>query len=520
MVVYGNASNRNERWDDTSPKGVKSVFALSNDCPDNTTTNTVGMAVEKIAGVRCYGAQERAGLWRIQTFSIAERIKLLAGCFVMGGKKITIHDRNPLLRGDVEDEAPSTKLTISDLPFSYSNEAIDKGLTEMGFILRTRIKNEFGKDQNGHVGRYRCGQRSVWINLPETPPNKKVRFGDFQASIFYWEMKNVEMQCRRCFEFGHKAVECKNEEVCMKCRLPGHRRGATICTGSNQVGKGAQNKPVTQIREDYRCSITFCGKTDHEVGDEKCKFWGQTGAPHCHVGKPCTLCGSPTHHEDDLSCFVNFPPLVRCKDCDSTEHKEGDASCREKEVIRCRTCDMPGHLEGDRECHCYEQTDACKDCDSIEHLEGDKECIFYLAPTLPNEVIQPIEKQPTNGSNNGEQDPQVESNQNEKTNNQPKGEVGDIASNSAKVNIEGVEPASSNIINIPSVEENTTGESQKEKEVKGIWGLFSNVNQNAPTDSSAQEEVQGQTKRETPASSPDGLAKGSHAKIQRVNTEL
>ena len=77
------------------PYGPKVVFVEAKYCPAKATTYAICKAAEKNQGVTCYGAQERAGLWRIQTNTDVGRIKLLAGKFEMNNKRIEIHERNP-----------------------------------------------------------------------------------------------------------------------------------------------------------------------------------------------------------------------------------------------------------------------------------------------------------------------------------------------------------------------------------------------------------------------------------------
>ena len=43
------------------------------------------------------------------------------------------------------------------------------------------------------------------------------------------------MQCRRCLKEGHKAIDCPNEEVCLSCKQPGHRKGDPKCIHSEKV---------------------------------------------------------------------------------------------------------------------------------------------------------------------------------------------------------------------------------------------------------------------------------------------
>ena len=81
---------------------------------------------------------------------------------------------------------------------------------------------------------WRNGRRFVWIDLPTVQIKKSLKMGSFSASLYYREMKNT-LQCRRCLREGHKAIDCPNEEVCLSCKLPGHRKGDRECGHNEEV---------------------------------------------------------------------------------------------------------------------------------------------------------------------------------------------------------------------------------------------------------------------------------------------
>ena len=327
------------------PYGPKVVFVEAKYCPAKSTTYAICKAAEKNQGVTCYGAQERAGLWRIQTNTDVGRIKLLAGIFEMNNKRIEIHERNPHLRGDVDDDAPSTKLNIDNLPFSFSNDAIDRKLVDMNIKIRTKIKMECDKDENGHMTEYRTGRRSVWINLPDSPLPRSIRIGNFQATLWHWEMKQRDVKCNKCFEMGHKAFQCMNEEKCLVCKLSGHRKGDIDCPGNNRanrVNPKVSEKPATLMQ--YQMLCEKCGEYGHETNDILCENFEFGWRPEAERDNQetsreqvlCKACGSPDHHESSITCAVTFPPLKtpprtpvkRCRACNDTGHTEGNVLCK------------------------------------------------------------------------------------------------------------------------------------------------------------------------------------------------
>ena len=198
---------------DSILNGTKCVFVIASHCPQKTTTFSICKAAEDIEGVKVFGAQLRGGLWRVQPYTAINRINLLAGNLQMEGKQVAVHDKNPFLRGDVEDDDPSTLLSIDDLPWSISPDAIDRHLRSMGLKLRTKVKYQCDRDpKDGGLTEWRTGKRQVWINLPDKPLPKYTRVGDTQARLYLFEIKAQEgqgqgMQCRKCLGFGHKASD-------------------------------------------------------------------------------------------------------------------------------------------------------------------------------------------------------------------------------------------------------------------------------------------------------------------------
>ena len=155
------------------------------------------------------------------------RIKILTKGITMGKRLVRFEGVNPFTRGDGA-ESSGTRLWISNLPFSYSNEAVARNLAAAGFNLRSKITFEKARGPDRMLTDWRTGRRSVWIDLPKQEVSRHCKMGDFSAFLFHEEMKD-SMTCRRCLQKGHMARDCPNEEICLDCRKPGHRRGHPEC---------------------------------------------------------------------------------------------------------------------------------------------------------------------------------------------------------------------------------------------------------------------------------------------------
>ena len=219
-------------FQDITTPAVLPVFVLEKWTPDGSTVYDICLAAEKVTGPGSIdGATCIKGLWRVYPMNEVARVKLLTKGITMANKLVRFEGINPFRRGD-GDEKSGTRLTISNLPFSYSNEAVARNLTALGLKLRSKISFEKARGPDRMLTDWRTGRRSVWIDLPQAEVSRYCKMGDFSALLFYKEMK-ASVECRRCFQKGHMARDCPNEELCLDCKKPGHRRGHPDCDASH-----------------------------------------------------------------------------------------------------------------------------------------------------------------------------------------------------------------------------------------------------------------------------------------------
>ncbi len=141
-------------------------------------------------------------------------------------------DKNPfLVREDNGQEVPTTRLTISDIPLSYSNDDIVKALEAIGCRLMSRLIFECDRDDNKRLTRWKTGRRFVYIALPETPLVRSLKIGLFEAKLYHREQKLTKqtLECYKCLQPGHISVNCQNPIRCRVCRLENHRAGDKEC---------------------------------------------------------------------------------------------------------------------------------------------------------------------------------------------------------------------------------------------------------------------------------------------------
>ena len=243
-----------------SPPTVLPVFVLEKWVPEGSSVYDICLASEKASGAGTIdGATCISGLWRIYPLTPTARVSLLTKGIVMGNKTILLESINPFVLKSGDSESQGTRLTISNLPFSYSNEAVARNLVSAGFKLRSQILYEKTRGPDKLLTDWKNGRRYCWINLPTHEVKKNLKMGTFTAFLYFREMKN-SMSCRKCLQKGHRAVDCPNEEVCLSCKLPGHRRGAPEC-GFREVS--ASNRRDSE--DDY---IRLWGRRRHQTEDD------------------------------------------------------------------------------------------------------------------------------------------------------------------------------------------------------------------------------------------------------------
>ena len=163
------------------------------------------------------------------------RVNLLLTRFDIRGIHICPCDSNPFsIRGPNGQEVPTTKLTISDIPFDVTDEEICNALSKLGINVTGGLKCEYSLDESGQLTRWKTGRRFGWIPVPSTPLRRNIRIGFYQARLFHKEQwiseRKADKRCSRCLALGHFARECNNPIQCRTCHGEGHKMGDPACS--------------------------------------------------------------------------------------------------------------------------------------------------------------------------------------------------------------------------------------------------------------------------------------------------
>ena len=220
---------------------VLPLFLKRKDIPGEDFVSCYDMcsACEDISGRDTMaGAQDIRGLWRIYPKTNEARQTLLMQGIELRGVKLSLYNDNPysvrthINRNGVRYsyERPTTKLWISDLPLSVADSEIEIALGKLDLELRSTIKRECARNNNGELTHFLTGRRFVSISIPTNPLDKSLRVAGFWATAYHKEMKNVRVLfCHNCLQEGHRKDTCENEVVCSWCKLPGHKKRDPEC---------------------------------------------------------------------------------------------------------------------------------------------------------------------------------------------------------------------------------------------------------------------------------------------------
>ena len=237
MASAGNHRNR----EDEAPKRIWPVFIKTADILYDKqkgwiTTREICKSVEEITGYNTmYAAQRCGGLWRLYPSTEEARMTLLAQGLSLRNVTVTLYDKNPFILEDISDmeEQQTTRLVIGQIPLSYSSEDIEKAVKATGVKMVSKMKDEHDRDEKGQLTRWKTGNRFAYIVLPDQPLPKKLKIGNFTASLYHREQKLAEkkekIRCNRCLEVGHFARECEGPMRCRSCNGENHKASDPDC---------------------------------------------------------------------------------------------------------------------------------------------------------------------------------------------------------------------------------------------------------------------------------------------------
>ena len=164
-----------------------------------------------ISASKLEGVQKIHNLWRLYVKEATARLKLFVNkSILINGKNITLYDQNPYVsrqelssgrNGSIQVPQANDKITVKHLPLSVSNEEIRIMLEEKGVHLVSSIMYSQIRDSDGHLTRFKCGDRFLYVKPLNAPLPRKEKIGNFPCLIFH---NGQDINCIACGERGHK----------------------------------------------------------------------------------------------------------------------------------------------------------------------------------------------------------------------------------------------------------------------------------------------------------------------------
>ena len=233
---------------------ITPLFFKAKDLADkNVNTYDICEAVFGVVGRDgLHGAQRIRGLWRLYLKSDGAKKKLLTEGLCIGGLRVTIYTENPF-SANLQENMSAVKLTIKDIPLSYSNDEVQNFLVNLGAQTTCEIKFSKARDRSGALTEFLNGDRYVYLNKDHTLAHPLPRFsvcGSFNCRLFH-EGQPAAF-CTNCQSEGHTKRFCTKPKVCLACKCPGHAEGDAVCECYEENSCtlfGGSNDPLSNFHQ-------------------------------------------------------------------------------------------------------------------------------------------------------------------------------------------------------------------------------------------------------------------------------
>ena len=243
--AFPQAGGGDER-DGGSQPGALPVFMRARALPSNAqgrcpNTYEICSAAEKKTGYGSIrGSQNCQGIIRLLPWTEEARTTLLLEGFTYRGVHVETHPQSPRAPRQTdgqEEDVPTTKVIISNIPISFNDRDIEQTLVKLGCSVKSKILEVRVRDENKRLTNFINGQRYAFIAIPDRPLPDKVKIGPFTGYIYHKEQKEQSREeqreanatCRNCLTRGHSAKNCSRPIVCRGCGAEGHRQSEGKC---------------------------------------------------------------------------------------------------------------------------------------------------------------------------------------------------------------------------------------------------------------------------------------------------
>lgn len=253
----------------SADRGVKPVFFKNNDVivgekGKNLTDYEVALCAARVVGrsmVEC--AQKIRGLWRIYVKEEAARTDILAQGLTIRSQHISLFQTNPYHTHPDDPKAKTVRITVKDLPISFSNDEVLVLMRKLNVTLTSQqVKYGYIRDEDDKLTDFKNGDRFVFADeesLMSKPLPRYAMCGIFEVRIFHRGQFGPP-RCRNCLSYSHHTNDCTDEKVCKICEKPGHNEGSTQCEfyepQTNITLVGGSKDLLSNM---YPCNFQFMG---------------------------------------------------------------------------------------------------------------------------------------------------------------------------------------------------------------------------------------------------------------------
>ena len=218
--------------------GVSTLFIIANSLPATQSTDFVGglelcKAMEDVVGFgNVEGSIRISGLWRLQVRNEKARATLLTHGLTIRGVHVTVLSKNPYMVDDQE----TVKLIVGNLPFSISNEEIEKTLVSLGAKLASKMMWEHYREPKdpGNPNKipgltsFKNGRRFIFIAKPEVPLPLTAKVAvEFSAFLYYKGQKEAIAEANAAADAAAFRAKVFFEAAAVaRARINGNHRSA------------------------------------------------------------------------------------------------------------------------------------------------------------------------------------------------------------------------------------------------------------------------------------------------------
>ena len=244
-----------------SMNGITPVFMRASDIRSGRVTNyeVCECIVDVVGFDGLEGRQQIGNLWRIYLANSDAKATIITGGINIQGQHMELFSDNPYVTGANSPNQKTTKVTIKDIPLSYSNNEIKETLIKLEVNIIGEIKYSYIRNGEGKLTSYKNGDRFVYVEskcLEKKPLPRYALCGIYRCRLsHYGQFANEKVKCNNCMGDDHPTWKCTSSRVCKACNKPDHQEGNEHCPAYEKLKNVIVIDSGSQILSNFaRCT--------------------------------------------------------------------------------------------------------------------------------------------------------------------------------------------------------------------------------------------------------------------------